>query len=127
MALLGAQREDCRLVQYHYWCSDRAYYNQLVDISQQPHYCTGEHLIYCSPYYNYGLFLDFNTKPVRYNGGSAIFVHCKGPESHTEGCIAVSQSNMKRIIRTVGPGSRVLIYKKEMAYEKKMADCIRLD
>ena len=96
----------------HYWCSDRSYYNQLVDITQKPHYCTGEHLIYCTPYYNYGLFLDFNTKPVKYNGGSAIFVHCYGSESYTEGCIAVSPWSMKKIIRTVGSGSRVLIYRK---------------
>ena len=95
-----------------YWCGDRSYYNQLVNIYEHPHDCAGEHLIDYSPHYNYGLFFDYNTNPVRYGAGSAFFVHCTGPgsTSGTGGCIAVSQSNMIKIIRLLHYGARVCIY-----------------
>ena len=95
-----------------YWCGDRSYYNQLIDINYQPHDCTGEHLIDYAPHYNYGLFFDYNTNPVRYGAGSAFFVHCTGGTPYTGGCIAVSQSNMVDIIRNVNPGARLCIYSK---------------
>ncbi len=95
-----------------YWCGDRAYYNQLVDVSEHPHNCSGEHLIDYSPHYNYGLFYDYNTNPVKYGAGSALFVHCSGGSHSTAGCIAVSQKNMIKIIRMLTPGARVCTYAK---------------
>ena len=93
-----------------YWCSDNAHYNQLIDINEYPHDCSGEHLIDCAPYYNYGLFFDYNTNPVRYGAGSAFFVHCTGGEPYTAGCIAVSRDNMIKILRSVSDGARICIY-----------------
>ena len=95
-----------------YWCADEHYYNQLIDINECPHDCAGEHLASIAPYYNYGLFFDYNTNPVRLHAGSAFFVHCKAGEPYTGGCIAVSQANMIKIVRTVTPGARLLIYRK---------------
>ena len=108
----GAKLPYVKVTKSMYWCSDRAYYNQLIDIKKQPHNCSGEHLINISPYYDYGLFFDYNTNPIKYGKGSAFFVHCSGGLSSTEGCIAVSTGNMKKIIRNVEPGARLCIYKK---------------
>ena len=93
-----------------YWCGDEAYYNQLIDINENPHDCAGEHLIDYSPHYNYGLFFDFNTNPIRYGAGSAFFVHCTGSAPYTAGCIAVPQAKMIKIVRNVTAGARVCIY-----------------
>ena len=108
----GAKLDYVKVTRSMYWCGDRKYYNQLIDIEECPHDCKGEHLIDCKPYYNYGLFFDYNTDPVRYGKGSAFFVHCKGGEPYTEGCIAVSRSNMVKIIRKVSDGARICIYEK---------------
>lgn len=108
----GAKLPYVKVTSSMYWCSDKAYYNQLVDVRKHPHNCSGEHLISISPYYNYGLFFDYNTNPVKYGKGSAFFVHCSGGLSNTDGCIAVSTSNMIKIIKKVEPGARLCVYKK---------------
>ena len=97
-----------------YWCADSSYYNTLIDITKKPHYCTGEHLIDYSPYYDYGLFFDYNTNPIKYGKGSAFFVHCTGPSSPsgTGGCVAMSKTNMVKVIQYLEPCARLLIYKK---------------
>ena len=108
----GAQLDYVKVDRSMYWCSDRKYYNQLIDINECPHSCSGEHLIDIAPHYNYGLFFDYNTNPVRYGKGSAFFVHCTGGQSYTEGCIAVAPSKIIKIIRNVSDGARICIYKK---------------
>lgn len=95
---------------YLYWCSDKKYYNQLVDIREKPHKCNGEHLLDYVPQYNYGIVLDYNSK-CTYKKGSAIFLHCKGKASYTAGCIAVSQKNMVKIMKNIEPGAKICIYK----------------
>lgn len=107
----GAKTPYLQVNQNHYWCSDEAYYNQLIDISQKPHNCSGEHLIDYAPSYNYGMFLDYNKECV-YPKGSAIFLHCSGNYAYTGGCIAVSQPDMIKILQTVEKGAKICIYNK---------------
>ncbi len=46
--------------------------------------------------------LDFNLKPIKKKKGSAIFLHIsKKNYSPTLGCIAVSKSNLKKIISRI--------------------------
>ena len=99
-----------QVTQNMWWCGDRVAYNQLIDISQIPHNCDGEHLIDYAPHYNYGLFFDYNTNPVVYGAGAAFFVHCTGGSTSTGGCVAVPEWYMKRIIRKLSPGARLCIY-----------------
>lgn len=108
----GAKLPYVKVNKYMYWCGDRHYYNQLVDIRKKPHDCEGEHLIDISPYYDYGLFFDYNTNPVKYGAGSAFFVHCTGGQPNTDGCIAMSKANMVKVLKRVQPGTRLLVYKK---------------
>ncbi|MDO4298375.1 MAG: L,D-transpeptidase family protein [Lachnospiraceae bacterium] len=91
-----------------YLCGDREHYNRLIDITQYPHDCCGEHLIEYVPQYNYGMFLDYNRECV-YGKGSAIFLHCTGEKDYTEGCIAVSESDMITILRYAEPGIQICI------------------
>lgn len=107
----GAKIKYQKVNKYLYWCTDKKYYNRLIDIRIQKHKCHGEHLIKYKPHYNYGLFLDYN-KSGKYKKGSAIFMHCKGKNNYTAGCIAVSQKNMIKIIKTIEDGTLICIYNK---------------
>lgn len=105
----GAGTPYVKVTQYLYWCGDQPYYNQLIDVREHPHQCRGEHLIDYVPHYYYGMFLDYN-KDCVYGKGSAIFLHCTGPNPYTAGCIAVSQENMIKIIRNAKSGAKICIY-----------------
>ena len=94
---------------YMYWCGDKKYYNQLIDIRKQKHICKGEHLIRYTGHYDYGLFMDFNAENV-YPKGSAIFFHCKKVNNYTAGCVAVEKENMLEILREINPGTKICIY-----------------
>lgn len=106
----GSKMTYTKVNKYLYWCGDKKYYNQLVDVREKKHRCRGEHLIDYKPHYHYGLFLNYNPK-YKYKKGSAIFMHCKGKKSYTAGCIAVSKANMKKIIRKAEPGAKICIYR----------------
>lgn len=108
----GAKMSYLQVNSNHYWCGDEYYYNQLVDISQKPHNCRGEHLIDYVPSYNYGMFFDYNKECVL-GKGSAFFLHCSGNYTYTGGCIAVSQDNMIKILQTVEKNAKICIYKKD--------------
>lgn len=108
----GAKMSYLQVNSNHYWCGDEHYYNQLVDISQKPHDCAGEHLIDYVPSYNYGMFFDYNKECVL-GKGSAFFLHCSGNYTYTGGCIAVSQDNMIKILQNVEKNAKICIYKKD--------------
>ena len=92
-----------------YCCGDSNFYNQMIDISEHPHDCAdGEHIIDYTPEYNYGIFVDYNKEGTP-GLGSAIFFHCAGANTYTGGCIAVSEENMLKILKTVDSGARIII------------------
>lgn len=105
----GAEIPYLQVTKDHYWCSDAAYYNRLIDIRQCPHQCRGEHLADYAGLYDYGLFLDYNRecKPGR---GSAIFMHCIGEKNYTAGCIAVPKKQMREIIKCVHRETKIVIF-----------------
>mgnify|MGYP003311428492 CR=1 FL=1 len=90
-----------------YGCDDE-WYNQIIDIREHPHQCTGEHMIDYSPHYNYGFFFDFNKEQVR-GLGCSIFFHCMGPNPYTGSCIAVSEENMVTILQNIDMSARIII------------------
>ena len=102
-----------KLTNTMYLCSDKEYYNQFIDVSKVNHTCSSksEHLISYQPQYNYALFFDYNKENI-YGKGSAIFLHCFGSYPYTLGCIAVSEENMIKILKTVDKNSRICIYPK---------------
>lgn len=101
-----------KLNQYHYWSSEKDTYNQFIDVrTLNRSQMEGEHLMDYSPQYNYALALDYNRK-CTYLKGAAIFLHCTGSRNYTQGCIAVPEKIMKKIVRNTTSHTKICIYKK---------------
>jgi L,D-peptidoglycan transpeptidase YkuD (ErfK/YbiS/YcfS/YnhG family) len=59
--------------------------------------------------YKYGIVVEYNTNPVIKGFGSAIFFHLwKGMGQPTEGCIALSEEDLIRVIRWLDPAAKPL-------------------
>lgn len=107
----GSKMNYIKLNKHLYWCGDKEHYNQMIDIRDHPHNCRGEHLIDYTKQYAYAMALDYNKKGT-YKKGSAIFLHCTGYNPYTLGCVAVSQDNMKTILKKCGKNTKICIYEK---------------
>ncbi len=101
-----------KLNKYHYWSTEKETYNTFIDVrTLDRKQMDGEHLINYNPWYNYSLALDYNKK-CTYLKGSAIFLHCVGGgRTYTMGCIAISEKNMKTIIKNTTTHTKICIYK----------------
>lgn len=101
-----------KLNKYHYWSTEKETYNTFVDVrTLNRKQMDGEHLINYDPWYNYSLAIDYNKK-CTYLKGSAIFLHCVGGgRTYTMGCIAVSEKNMKTIVKNTTTHTKICIYK----------------
>ena len=101
-----------------YWSGDARegmHYNELVNIKDYPDLdmTDSEHIVDYDYQYRYCLNISFNDDgtPGR---GSAIFLHCFGPEKpFTGGCVAVPENIMKIIMQKVKPDCVVVINTKE--------------
>ena len=73
-----------------------------------------EHLYYETPYYDYAVVIDYNTRNapggVRPGAGSAFFLHVTDG-SATAGCVSIPQSRLVTILRWLRPAEhpRILI------------------
>lgn len=73
-----------------------------------------EHLYYETPYYNYAVVIDYNTRNsptgVVQDAGSAFFLHVTDGAA-TAGCVAISQAKLIRLLRWLKPTAhpRILI------------------
>ena len=60
--------------------------------------------------YKYGIVVEYNTNPVMKGYGSAIFFHLwKGKGKSTEGCVAMSEEDIVKILRWLDPAARPLV------------------
>ena len=60
--------------------------------------------------YKYGIIIEYNTGPVIKGHGSAIFFHVwRGENTVTEGCVAVSEEDIVRILGWLDPRAKPLI------------------
>ncbi len=95
-----------------YWSGDPGqHYNEMVDIKDYPNLLMddSEHIVDYEYQYQYCLNISFNEEgtPGR---GSAIFLHCIGPQKpYTGGCVAVPENIMKLILQQVQPDCVVVI------------------
>ena len=95
-----------------YWSGDPdRQYNRMVDIRDVPDLVMddSEHIMDYEYQYQYCLNISFNEDgtPGR---GSAIFLHCFGPQKPwTGGCVAVPENIMKMIMQNVREGCVVVI------------------
>ncbi|WP_373875313.1 L,D-transpeptidase family protein [Methylobacterium trifolii] len=60
--------------------------------------------------YDVVIDLDYNRGPIRPDRGSAIFLHvARAGYRPTEGCVALERSDLLRLLRRVGPRTRLRI------------------
>lgn len=108
----GAKMAYTKVTKYHYWCgaSSSDYYNQLVDSREtgRDYTSSDEHLIDYKGVYNYCMFIDYNVEGTPHKG-SCIFLHCKGKNAYTAGCVAIDEGSMKQIIQWAKPGIKIVI------------------
>jgi len=86
------------------WCDapDDRNYNRPVRL---PYSASHERMWREDGLYDFCLVLDWNIRPRRRNAGSAIFLHLARPGYRpTEGCIAVSRADMRRLLPLVSAG-----------------------
>jgi len=91
------------------WCDAPAApcYNRFVRL---PYPASAEHLWRDDRLYDLVVVLDYNERPRARYRGSAIFVHIARPlYAPTEGCIAVGQAHLRRLLSLAGRGTAVLI------------------
>ena len=73
-----------------------------------------EHLYYETPYYDYAVVIDYNTRNapggVRQGAGSAFFLHVT-VGAPTAGCVSIPKDQLVRILRWLDPAAhpRILI------------------
>ena len=95
-----------------YWVSDSesAYYNRLVSESDADDFDKdiSEHLVSCWPDYEYAIVMGYNVDCTPYMG-SAFFIHCKGDDDFTQGCVAVDRETMKQLVQNVGANAVIVI------------------
>ena len=81
------------------WCDDpkSRHYNQLIYISKKKIKC--EKLYRKDRKYDILIELDYNRKKIISNKGSAIFLHLTNNYKPTAGCVAISENDMKILIK----------------------------
>lgn len=83
------------------WCNDpkSKKYNKLIRF---PYKYSAEKLYRADNIYDLILVLNYNNNPVIKNKGSAIFIHvAKKNYKSTEGCVAVSKKDLKKIVNKI--------------------------
>ena len=95
-----------------YWSGDEnEHYNEMVSIQDYPDLdmTNSEHIVDYEYQYQYCLNISFNEDgtPGR---GSAIFLHCLGPQKpYTGGCVAIPENIMKLVMQNVKEDCVVVI------------------
>jgi L,D-peptidoglycan transpeptidase YkuD (ErfK/YbiS/YcfS/YnhG family) len=91
------------------WCEDPGdrHYNQPVRLGRGQ---GGDRLKRADHLYDFIIEIDHNTRPRIAGRGSAVFLHLArenfGP---TAGCVSMTQSSMLRLLRRLGPRTRIII------------------
>tara|TARA_B100000959_G_scaffold204284_1_gene214021 strand:+ start:126 stop:617 length:492 start_codon:yes stop_codon:yes gene_type:complete len=91
------------------WCDDPSspYYNKLIHF---PFKKSAEKLYLKKNTYDLILVLNFNTRPVIKNKGSAIFLHVATKKfSPTKGCVAMQKKNLMKILPFITKKTKLFI------------------
>lgn len=91
------------------WCEDPRdrHYNQPVRLIQGQ---AGDRLTREDHLYDFIVEIDHNSAPRVAGRGSAVFLHLARPNfSPTAGCVSMTKSSMLRLLRRMGPRTRIMI------------------
>lgn len=103
-------------------------YNMIVDRSKEDaiNWKSSEKMTKINQY-KFGIFVDYNTKPVKAGNGSCIFVHIwGGPNSSTSGCTALSENNLKDLLKWLDPEKKPVLVQFPIKAYKKLKDKLNL-
>ena len=90
------------------WCNDikNKLYNQEIKINKNIKH---EKLFRKDYKYNYLLVIEYNTRKIKPNKGSAIFIHLTKNFKPTEGCIALLQKDFLIMVKLINKKSTIKI------------------
>ena len=90
------------------WCNDskNKFYNQEIKVNKNIRH---EKLFRKDYKYNYLLVIKYNTKKIKPNKGSAIFIHLTKNFNATEGCIALLQKDFLIMAKLINKKSTIKI------------------
>jgi L,D-peptidoglycan transpeptidase YkuD (ErfK/YbiS/YcfS/YnhG family) len=90
------------------WCNEskNKLYNQEIKVNKN---ITHEKLFRKDYKYNYLLIIEYNTKKIKPNKGSAIFIHLTKNFKATAGCIALLQKDFLIMIKLINKKSTIKI------------------
>ena len=90
------------------WCNDskNKLYNQEIKINKNIKH---EKLFRKDHKYNYLLVIEYNTKKIKPNKGSAIFIHLTKNFKATAGCIALLQKDFLIMVKLINKKSTIKI------------------
>ena len=90
------------------WCNDSKskLYNQEIKFNKNIKH---EKLFRKDYKYNYLLVIEYNTKKIKANKGSAIFIHLTKNFKATEGCIALLQKDFLIMVKLINKKSTIKI------------------
>ena len=90
------------------WCKDtkNKFYNQEVKVKKNIRH---EKLFRKDYKYNYLLIIEYNTKKIKPNKGSAIFIHLTKNFKATAGCIALLQKDFLIMVKLINKKSTIKI------------------
>ncbi len=91
------------------WCEDPKdrHYNRPIHVGRDH---TGDRLTRADHLYDFIVEIDHNASPRVASRGSAIFLHlARDNFGSTAGCVAMTKSAMLRLLRRLGPRTRIMI------------------
>ena len=90
------------------WCNDskNKFYNQEIKVNKNIKH---EKLFRKDYKYDYLLIIEYNTKKIKPNKGSAIFIHLTKNFKATSGCIALLQKDFLIMIKLINKKSLIKI------------------
>lgn len=107
-------------------CVDDAgshFYNQLIDSNSSPKdWHSHEEMHRKDNAYAWGLFVQYNVKPVAKGKGSCIFLHIwENDHEGTAGCTAMEESNLLKLLRWIQADKNPQLMQYPIAEYKKVA------
>lgn len=91
------------------WCDDinSKYYNKPINIKKNFKY----EKLYRKDYkYDLLIPINYNTKPIIKNKGSAIFIHLTKNYKKTTGCVALSQKDFLILLKLINSKTKIKIF-----------------
>ena len=90
------------------WCDDvnNKNYNQLIKVNKNIKH---EKLYRRNNIYDLLILINYNTKKIKINKGSAIFIHLTNNYKRTLGCIALKKNDLLTILKLINKKTKIRI------------------